>query len=183
MKNILLINGHEYFPKSKGELNQTIFNEWNEVLSSDYEVKTTIVDEEYNVDQEIEKWQWADVIIMQTPIYWFSIPGNFKKYIDRVYMDKIFFIGSDRYGQGGMFTNKKYMFSLTWNAPEAAFGNEQSFFEGRNLDQAIDHLHKMNQYVGMRPLPTYSIHNVMKETNMAHYRTKLHDHYREVFGK
>jgi len=84
MKNVLIINGHEYYKKSKGELNQTIFNEIQHLLTDQFDIKTTVVDKGYEVE-EIEKWLWADVVIMQTPIYWFSIPGKFKQYIDCVY--------------------------------------------------------------------------------------------------
>ncbi|MCM3003523.1 NAD(P)H-dependent oxidoreductase [Priestia koreensis] len=181
MKNILIINGHEAYKKSKGTLNQTIFEEMSELLKSKFELKQTIVDDHYSVDEEIEKWKWADVIIMQTPVYWFSIPGKFKHYIDEVYMDNIFFKGSTRYGQGGQFTDKQYMYSLTWNAPEAIFDNPNAFYEGKSLDEAIFHLHKMNQYIGMSPLPTFSIHDVVKNPNMDHFKAKLKHHLEEVF--
>ncbi|MFC0522956.1 NAD(P)H-dependent oxidoreductase [Pontibacillus salicampi] len=181
MKHILLINGHEAYNKSKGELNHTLFQEWHKVLSSKYEVNTTIVDEGYNVDDELEKWKWADVVIMQTPIYWFSIPGKFKGYIDRVFMDNIFFTGSTRYGHGGLLTEKQYMFSLTWNAPASIFNNYDAFYEGNSLDEAIYHLHKMNQYVGMNPLPTFSVHDVVKSTDVPQYKNQIKNHFNEVF--
>ncbi|WP_249292032.1 NAD(P)H-dependent oxidoreductase [Metabacillus flavus] len=44
----------------------------------------------YDPEEEIYKWQRADAVIFQTPIYWFSIPGLFKHSIDQVYMDNIF---------------------------------------------------------------------------------------------
>ncbi|KGX91145.1 flavodoxin [Pontibacillus halophilus JSM 076056 = DSM 19796] len=182
MKRILLINGHEGYNKSKGNLNQTMLDEWKVQLEGSYELDTTIVDDGYDVEEEIEKWKQADIILMQTPVYWFSIPGKFKQYIDQVFMDNIFFTGSDRYGHGGLFTNKEYMLSFTWNAPESIFNNETAFYEGRSLDEAMLHLHKMNQYIGMKPLPTFSIHDVVKGTNMEHYKTKLRNHAVEVFG-
>ncbi|WP_251516793.1 MULTISPECIES: NAD(P)H-dependent oxidoreductase [Staphylococcus] len=183
MKNILIINGHEYYKKSKGQLNQTIFEEWERLLKDKFNVETTIVDQGYDVDEEIEKWLRADIIIMQTPIYWFSIPGKFKQYIDQVYMDRIFFKGSDQYGQGGQFTDKQYLLSLTWNAPEAIFDNKEAFYDGRSLDEAMLHLHKMNQYIGMTSLPTFAIYNVVKHTNIEHYKIKLAGHVKEVFDR
>lgn len=181
MKKILLINGHEYFKKSPGELNRTLFEEWCLQLKDFNETKTTVIEDGYDVNEEIEKWQWANVIIMQTPMYWFSIPGAFKKYIDRIYMDNVFFKGSDQYGRGGQFTEKEYLLSLTWNAPESIFNNQKAFYEGKSLDEAILHLHKMNEYIGMRPLPTFSVHDVVKNTNIEHYKQKLKAHVKEVF--
>lgn len=182
MKKILIINGHEYYKKSPGKLNQTLFEEWQRLLlEKKYDVKTTVVNDGYEAEEEIEKWQWADTVIMQSPIYWFSIPGGFKQYIDRIYMDNIFFKGSDQYGRGGQFTDKKYLLSLTWNAPESIFNNEQAFYEGKSLDEAVLALHKMNEYIGMNKLPTFSVHDVVKNTNMDHYKQKLRAHVEEIF--
>jgi modulator of drug activity B len=34
----------------------------------------------------------------------------------------------------------------------------------------------------MSPLPTYSIHDVVKHPNIDHYKHKLENHIAEVFG-
>ena len=50
-----------------------------------YEVRVTHVDKGYEVEKELENNLWADIIFIQTPIYWFNIPGKFKSYIDKIY--------------------------------------------------------------------------------------------------
>lgn len=41
----------------------------------------------------------------------------------------------DNYGMGGTLTGKKYMLSVTFNAPSEAFNDpEQPFFAGRSVD-------------------------------------------------
>ena len=80
-----------------------------------YEVRVTHVDKGYEVEKELENNLWADIIFIQTPIYWFNIPGKFKSYIDKIYT-----IGnagsmsngdgrtrsdlSKKYGSGGLLT-------------------------------------------------------------------------------
>ncbi|MGQ7155828.1 NAD(P)H-dependent oxidoreductase, partial [Escherichia coli] len=59
----------------------------------------------YNIKEEQDTFLWADVVIYQTPIYWFSVPGLFKTYMDEVYEYGLFFKGADEYGTGGLLTN------------------------------------------------------------------------------
>ncbi|MGQ5206548.1 hypothetical protein [Bacillus subtilis] len=44
MKNILVINAHEYHEMAKGQLNQTLTERMVDKLSPFYNVKTTIVE-------------------------------------------------------------------------------------------------------------------------------------------
>ncbi len=55
------------------------------VLGENHHVKTTTIQDGYNIKEEQDKFLWADVVIYQTPIYWFSVPGLFKTYMDEVY--------------------------------------------------------------------------------------------------
>ena len=181
MRNLLIINGHEKHQFSEGKLNRTIFNKITEELGDRFNIKTTIVDEGYNVSEELEKFKWAEVVIFQHPIYWFSFPAKFKHYIDQVYEYGVFFEGSEKYGRGWLFKEKEYMFSLTWNAPEYTFNDKDEFMEGKTLDEAIFHLHKTNQYVGMRPLKTFSCFDVVQNPDVENNLKRLELHLKEVF--
>ncbi|QPC45593.1 NAD(P)H-dependent oxidoreductase [Mangrovibacillus cuniculi] len=186
MKNILVINGHEYYDFAKGQLNKTLFEDIVSTLSDKFEVKTTIVEEGYDVKKEQEKFQWADVVIFQTPIYWFSLPAAMKKYIDQVYAYGVFFGPAiNQYGDGGLMEGKKYMFSTTWNAPETAFNdtNEGSFLQGKDIEDAIAHLHHMQRYVNMVPLKTFGAHDVVANPDIEKYRSELKKHLQDVFMK
>ncbi|WP_166000410.1 MULTISPECIES: NAD(P)H-dependent oxidoreductase [Bacillales] len=182
MNNILVINAHEYYPFAKGQLNQTLFDEIVTKLSSKYEVKTTVIQDGYDVKTEQEKFKWADVVVFQTPIYWFSVPGATKKYMDEVYEHGVFFGGPGEYGDGGLMTGTKYMFSTTWNAPEDTYSNPDKFFKGKDLEEAIDHLHNTQKFVGMEPLKSFGAHDVIKNPNVDKYLDDLHKHLKEVFG-
>ncbi|MCZ0704352.1 modulator of drug activity B [Natronobacillus azotifigens] len=181
MKNIFIINGHQAYPNSPGDLNRTIFDEMVKKLATKYHVQTTIVDEGYLLDEEREKFQWADYIIYQTPIFWFSIPGKFKTYFDQVYKSGIFFKGDKGYGQGGLFIDKRYMFSTTWNAPEDQFSTHAGFFQGKNVDEALFHLHRTQAFLGMKPFKTFSVHNVVKKPEVDKYLVDLDKHLEEIF--
>ena len=89
MKHIFIINAGQNFGHSSGQFNKTItdttvafFNKMSNV-----EVKTTHITDGYNAIEEVEKFTWADVVIYHTPIWWFQVPHDFKKYIDVVFTE------------------------------------------------------------------------------------------------
>ena len=49
-------------------------------------------------------------------------------------------------GSGGLIQGKKYMLSLTWNAPMEAFTEEDQFFHGVGVDGVYLPFHKANQF-------------------------------------
>ena len=96
----------------------------------------------YNVLQleEIEKFIWLDIVIYHTPIWWFSIPFNFKKYLDEVltagYGNGL--LTSDgrnlknpeiNYGTGGLLYGKQYILTSSGNVPQGAFTLPNEFFK------------------------------------------------------
>ena len=182
MKKILVINGHQPYPFAEGRLNQTMFENIVEFLSVKNEVKTSVIHKGYVVESEEEKFVWADVIIFQTPIFWYSIPGAFKTYIDRVYKHGMFFEATDTYGKGGMLKGKKYMFSLTMNTPENEFATGNKFFDGKSLDDVIVHLHKTHQYCGMESIKTFAAYDVVKHPQVLEFLEKVNKHLHENVG-
>ncbi|MEX2461571.1 MAG: NAD(P)H-dependent oxidoreductase [Paenibacillaceae bacterium] len=181
MKNILIINGHEYFSFAKGDLNRTISLTMVEKLGKKYNVKTTVVQAGYDIKEEQEKFQWADTVIIQTPVYWYSYPGLFKKYIDAVYEQEIFYRSGKVYGTNGLFSDKKYMLSVTWAAEEDLFSNEKTFFDGKSMDDVLVAMHKNQQFVGMKPLKTLSTHQALNP-NIDECLKKVNEHLKEVFS-
>ncbi len=115
-------------------------------------------------------------MIYQTPIYWFSVPGLFKTYMDEVYEYGLFFKGADEYGTGGLLTEKEYMFSTTWNAPENSFGDKTKFFEGESLESTLSHLHRVQKFLGMSPLKSFACYDVVKNPDIEQYLLNLKDH-------
>ncbi len=196
MKKVLLINAHQrYEGFAEGKLNQTILDATRDQLTSmGYETKTTLVDKGYDVAEELGKLQWADVVFVQTPVYWMSVPYIFKKYIDEVHTAGIGSVLckddgrtrsdlSKKYGSGGLMQGKKYMISTTWNAPLEAFDEPGQFFEGKGVDGVFMWLHKNYQFFGMEPLPTFSCYDVLKEADVENDLKRLEQHLNSAFGK
>ncbi|MCM3734409.1 NAD(P)H-dependent oxidoreductase [Bacillus cytotoxicus] len=180
MKNILIINGHQTYRSAGGILNKTLTDNMVNVFSTNHNVKTTVVQNGYSIEEEQSKFLWADIVIFQTPIYWFNVPGLLKTYMDEVYAYGLFFKGSEQYGRGGLLTDKHYMFSTTWNAPEQAFNNPAQFFGGKSLEEALAHLHQTQEFIGMKPLKSFACYDVIKNPDINRFIFELHTHLEEV---
>ncbi len=195
MKNVLLINAHQrYEGFAEGKLNQTLIDAAKDLLSGiGYEIKTTIVENGYDVAEELGKYKWTDVVFVQTPVYWMSVPYLFKKYIDEVHtagLGEVFCKGdgrtrsdlSKKYGSGGLMYGKKYMISTTWNAPLEAFEESNQFFEGKGVDGVFMWLHKNYQFFGMEPLPTFSCHDVLRNAHVENDIKRFEEHLNKAFN-
>ncbi|CQR45983.1 Modulator of drug activity B [Paraliobacillus sp. PM-2] len=180
MKQILLINGHQWYPNSQGRLNQTIFETIRKQLEQSYHVTTTIVDQGYDVEEERQKYLSADIIIYQTPIYWFSLPGKFKSYFDQVLKRGVLYTKGERYGRGGLLTGKKYMISTTWSAPLEEFGSKDGFFRGREVDDVLFPIHCTHAFMDMEQLETFSVHNIFKDLQVEKYVEDVQKHLQHV---
>ena len=59
---------------------------------------------------------------------------------------------SKQYGSAGTLTGKKYMLSITYNAPREAFDDpDQAFFGGRGVDDLFWPMHLNFKFFGMTP--------------------------------
>ncbi len=130
------------------------------------------------MEKEIENHQWADVVLLQSPVNWMGVPWTFKKYMDEVYtagMGGQLCDGDGRhrnapekqYGSGGTLSGKSYMLSLTFNAPEESFNDRDQFlFQGKSVDDLFFPMHMNFRFFDMRPLPTFACYDVMKNANV-----------------
>jgi len=179
MKNIFHINAHEEYAFSPGKLNASLTEKaLSHFKSKGYSVKTTSMKDDYDIDEEIAKHQWADIIFLQSPVNWMGIPWSFKKYMDFVYsfgMDGRLCNGDGRtrkdpsiqYGQGGTLSGKRYMLSMTLNAPKDSFSDpEQVFFGGHSLDDLLLPMHLNFKFFGVEPLETFACFDVMKNPSI-----------------
>ena len=89
---------------------------------------------------------------------------------------------SKKYGSGGLVQGKKYMLSLTWNAPMEAFTEKDQFFHGVGVDGVYLPFHKANQFLGMEPLPTFIANDVIKMPDVPRYTEEYRKHLVEIFG-
>lgn len=175
MKHVLLLNLHQkYEGIANGNLTRDLLKEAKTFfLTHGYEVKETIIDEGYDVAEELEKFKWADLFFVQSPVYWMGLPWLGKKYIDDIFSggaNSVTYASDGRsrndpsktYGSGGLMEGKRYMLSFTYNCPESEFNNPQGFFEGMSVDEANIALHKTFQFCGAAPYPSYAVHDIYK---------------------
>ena len=171
-KKVLILNGHQYYDVvARGELTQAYINKANDFfLKNGFEVKHTTIEKGYDKEEECEKFEWADYVLFQYPVYWMGLPWIAKKYLDETFTQGRHYSSDGRsrndasklYGSGGLLTGKKYMLSLTYNCPESAFDNKNSLFDGLSLDEAQIAVHKTFQFCGLKPLETYAVHDIFK---------------------
>ena len=172
MKKVLIINGHQYYDfVAKGELTQKYIDKANDFfIENGFEVKHTHIEKGYDVEEECTKFEWADYILFQYPVYWMGLPWIAKKYFDETFTQGRHYVNdgrsrsdeSKRYGSGGLLNGKKYMLSLTYNCPTSEFSNKDGFFDGLTLDEAHIAVHKTFHFCGLKPLKTYSVHDIFK---------------------
>lgn len=193
MKNILLLNGGKQFAHSAGQLNSTLHEAALAHLDrAGFDVRQTSIDGGYDVQEEVEKFLWADVVIYQMPGWWMGAPWTVKKYIDEVFTaghgslyasdGRTRSDHTQKYGSGGLIQGKQYMLSLTWNAPQQAFDEADDFFEGKGVDAVYFPFHKAQQFLGMSGLPTFLATDVMKRPDVPAALAAYQAHLDQVFG-
>ncbi|MGN7785304.1 NAD(P)H-dependent oxidoreductase [Niabella sp. 22666] len=176
MTKIFIINGGQHFAHSGGKFNQTLV-QWDKSFftpDSGFEIQTTDINEPYDLDDEVSKFVWADVVIYHTPVWWFGLPHKFKEYLDTVFTAghrKGIYYSDGRkrespeinYGTGGSLHGRHYMLTTTWNAPETAFTLPGEFFHQKSVDDGVMFgFHRMNAFTGMKQLDGFHFHDLEK---------------------
>lgn len=118
-----------------------------------------------DVKAEQEKLLWADTLILQFPLWWFSMPAILKGWVDRVYAYGFAYgVGEhsdtywgDRYGEGTL-SGKRAMLIVTT-------GGWQEHYAARGINGPIDDLlfpiqHGILYYPGYDVLPPFVAYRV-----------------------
>jgi len=194
MRNVLIVNAHlVYEGWSEGRLNAHLASVIEaEMRARGYQVRHTHIEQGYDPEEEVEKHCWADLIVLQSPVNWFGAPWIHKKYLDEVFnaglaSQKLIVSDgrtredpSQQYGSGGLMQGKQLMMSLTWNAPESAFGNvEQLVYEGGTADDAFLHIAACYRFCGCQVLPSFNCFDVLKVPDVVGNLERLKRHLSE----
>ena len=126
--NILLLDGGKAFGHSAGRLNHTLHQTARSALQAQgHHTRETVIDEGYDLPQEVDKFLWMDAVIWQMPGWWMGPPWTVKKYMDEVFTAGagMLFANDGRssasptegYGTGGLLAGRQHMLSLTWRSP------------------------------------------------------------------
>ena len=171
---------------------------WNPVASADDfaqrkspDYLVYALEQRYNFDQqaiapdiaiEIAKLQKADLLILNFPLFWFSVPAIMKGWIDRVLISGVCYGGMRFYDQGGL-KGKKALVTLTLGGREHMFGEKA--IHGELVDGMLRPLLRGTlAYVGLEVLPPfigYHVPYISQEAreqilvDYKHYLANLND--------
>lgn len=150
----------------------------------DFEAGTLTED----VKAEIDKLLWADALILQFPMWWFSMPAILKGWVDRVFAYGFAYgVGEhsdrrwgDRYGEGTL-VGKRAMLIVS------AGGWEEHYTE-RGINGPIDDLlfpinHGILYYPGYDVLPPFVVYRVDRfdESGFEPVAERLRERMRTLF--
>lgn len=109
-----------------------------------------------DVQREIERLEWADLVVFQFPLWWHAQPAILKGWVDRVFVYGGLYSGRMRYDRGH-FRGKQAILSVTTGSPEATF---QPFGRAGNMAEWLWPMHSSLYYVGydvLAPQVTYGV--------------------------
>ncbi len=105
-----------------------------------------------DIQAEIDKLKWCDVLIFNFPMYWFSVPAILKGWIDRVFISGFCYGGKRFYDQGGL-KGKKGLLAFTLGGREHMFGEDKIHGEMQTMLRPL--LRGSMAYVGLSVLPPF----------------------------
>ncbi len=102
-----------------------------------------------DIEAEIRKIEWCDLMIWQFPLWWFGLPGILKGWVDRVFaMGRTY--GGQRIYANGAFKGRRAMLALTTGGPQAAY--VKGGFNG-DIDAILRPVHRgILQFTGFEVL-------------------------------
>jgi NAD(P)H dehydrogenase (quinone) len=109
-----------------------------------------------DVQQELARLEWADLVIFQFPLWWHGHPAILKGWFDRVLVYGGRYTSRMRYDQG-YFCTKRTLLSVTTGSPEKTF---QPFGRAGNMVEWLWPIHSSLYYVGfdvLAPQVSYGV--------------------------
>lgn len=108
-----------------------------------------------DVENEISKIEWCDLMIWQFPLWWFGLPAVLKGWVDRVFaMGRVY--GYGHIYETGVFRGKQALLSLTTGGPEEAY--HKCAFNG-DINGILRPIHRgILQFVGFDVLKPHIVY-------------------------
>lgn len=115
---------------------------------------------------EQEKLDWADTVILNFPLWWFSFPAIMKGWVDRVFTFKYAYGrgggNSTRYG-AGVFQGKRAMLSILVGGGEKDYSERG--INGELMDLLFPIHHGTLYFPGFDVLPPFVVHDTVRMTD------------------
>jgi NAD(P)H dehydrogenase (quinone) len=119
------------------------------------------------LEAEMKKVEWCDLMMWQFPLWWFSVPAILKGWVDRVFAMGRFY-GMGRFYQDGMCRGKRAMLSLTTGGP--AEGYVKGGFNG-DINAILRPIHRgIFQFVGFDVLAPHIVYGPAHVTDDARHQ-------------
>ncbi|GAB2575739.1 NAD(P)H-dependent oxidoreductase [Streptomyces capparidis] len=110
-----------------------------------------------DIAAEQEKLLWSDAVVLQFPLWWFSVPAILKGWIDRVFTSGFAYGPAvpPPYGQGPL-AGRRALVSVTIGARETSFSDRG--VHGHLKDVLHPLLHGLFWFTGIAPLEPFAVH-------------------------
>jgi len=114
------------------------------------------------IEAEIRKVEWCDLMIWQFPLWWFSVPAILKGWVDRVFaMGRVY--GQGRIYDSGVFRGKRAVLSVTTGGPEASY--VRGGFNG-DINAILRPIHRgMLRFVGFDVLAPHIVYGPVRQSD------------------
>ncbi len=125
-----------------------------------------------DVENEIQKLEWCELMIWQFPLWWFGLPAILKGWVDRVFaMGRTY--GGDKIFGNGVFKGRRALLSLTTGGPAASYA--KGGFQG-DIHAILRPIQRgMLQFVGFDVLAPHIANGPVRLDQAA--RTAILDRY------
>jgi NAD(P)H dehydrogenase (quinone) len=109
-----------------------------------------------DLQAEMDKLFWCDVLILQFPLWWFGLPAILKGWIDRVFASGGRIYGGGKWYDRGVFAGKRAMCAVTIGGPEG-------MYDARGLNGALETIlfpihHGMLYFTGFSVIEPFLVH-------------------------
>ena len=135
------------------------------------------------IEFEIRKIEWCDLMIWQFPLWWFGLPASLKGWVDRVFAKGRTYGGGQRY-ESGVFRGKRALLSLTTGGAEGAY--REGGYNG-DIDGILRPIQRgILQFVGFEALAPHIVYEPARLTEdqrknaLTAYARRLHTIAREA---
>jgi putative NADPH-quinone reductase len=116
------------------------------------------------VEAELQKLAWCDVMIWQFPLWWFGVPAVLKGWVDRVFaMGRAY--GAGQFYENGVFRGKRALLSLTTGSGSPAEAYQPGGLQG-DLLGILRPIHRgMLQFTGFTVLAPQVVYGPARLTD------------------
>jgi NAD(P)H dehydrogenase (quinone) len=129
------------------------------------------------LQQEMDKLFWCDVLILQFPLWWFGLPAILKGWVDRVFASGGRIYGGGKWYDRGVFAGKRAMCSVTIGGPPPIYSEH-------GLNGPISTIlfpinHGMLYFVGFAVIDPFLVHaparmsDDQRTRELARYRARV----------